>query len=152
MAFNTIKLKKYVDVIIEREAHAAITPGMIVELNSDDEVLKHDTAGSTVAPCMVALEDELQGNGIDTDYDAGDPVQVWILHPGEVFYGILADNCNIAIGDYLESNGDGTLREWTPLNSEAAGHEHSCVGIALEAVDTTGSPAATTSRIKVMRI
>jgi hypothetical protein len=150
MAFNTIKLKKYLDVIIERVAAEEITPGHLIELTSSNTVKKHATAGSTVAPKMFALEDELQGRGIDTVYDAADPVQCWIAQPGECVYAILADNCNIVIGDKLESKGDGTLREWTPLDSEAAGHEHSLVAIALEAVDTTGSPAATTSRIKVM--
>ena len=59
MAINTIKLKKYSDVIIEKEADATITPGMLLSLNSDDEVLAHAVAGGNVVPIMFALEDEL---------------------------------------------------------------------------------------------
>lgn len=149
MAYNTVKLTKYSDVVIERNANAGITPGHLVEMLSTNKVQKHATAGGSVKLIMFALEDELQGSGIDTDYTANNPVQIWIPGRGDVVYAILADNCDIAIGDGLESNGDGTLREWTPLNSEATGHENSLIAIAEEAVDTTGSPAATTSRIKV---
>jgi hypothetical protein len=147
---NTVKLKKYLDVNKEFVAGGTITPGMLLLLGSANTVIAHNVAGSTVAPRIFALEDELQGKGIADTYASGDPVQCWICVPGEEVYAILADNCNIVIGDKLESNGDGTLREWTPLNSEAAGHEHSLVGIALEAVDTTGSPAATTSRLRIL--
>lgn len=150
MAKNTIKLKKYADVNKEFAAGGTITPGMLISLGSANTVVAHAVAGGTVAPKMFALENELEGEGIDDNYASGDKVQCWITQPGEEVYAILADGENIVIGDKLESKGDGTLREWTPLNSEAAGHENSLVAIALEAVDTTGSPAATTSRIKIL--
>jgi hypothetical protein len=146
MASNTIKLKKYVDTVIERVANAAITPGHLIELMSTNKFRKHATAGSTVLPRMFALEDELQGNGIDTDFSANDQVQGWITHPGEEVYAILAANQTIVINDKLESAGDGTLRKWTPLDSEASGHEYSVVGVALEAVTTTAAVA----RIKIL--
>ena len=150
MAKNTVKLKKYLDVNKEFAAGGTITPGMLIALGSANTVAAHALAGGPVAPKMFALENELEGEGITDTYTSGDKVQCWITVAGEEVYAILADNENIVIGDKLESNGDGTLREWTPLNSEAVGHENSLVGIALEAVDTTGSPAATTSRIKIL--
>jgi hypothetical protein len=150
MAFNTIKLKKYLDIVVEYVANAAITPGMLIELMSSGKVRAHSGGGEAVAPKMFALEDELQGKSILDAYTSLDPVQVWVAVPGEVVYAILADGNDIDIGDHLESNGDGTLRKYIPGDSEATGHQASIVGVALEAVDTTGSPAATTSRIKVM--
>ena len=78
MAFNTIKLKKYSDVIEEMIADAAIYPGMVVEMDSAAKVKVHATAGGNVVPVMVALEDELQGKGIDDAYATNDKVQVWI--------------------------------------------------------------------------
>ena len=38
---NTIKLKKYQDIINEYEAEAAITPGMLIELTSSNTVQAH---------------------------------------------------------------------------------------------------------------
>ena len=148
MAKNTIKLKKYSDVIEEFVANAAITPGHLVELMSTGKVKKHATAGGNVAPIMFALEDSMQGYGIDDDYDALDPAQIWLPHPGDEVYAILADDNDVAIGDLLESAGDGTLRKHG-VDSTGAYYLRAIVAVAIEAVDTTGSPAATTSRIKV---
>ena len=110
MAYQTIKLKKHADVIEEFEAHATIIPGMLVALNSDNEVLAHATAGGNVIPVMFALEDELQGKGIDDDYAAGDMVQVWIPGRGDQVNALLRDEQTITIGQFLESDGDGRVQ------------------------------------------
>lgn len=151
MAKQTIKLKKYLDVIIEQFAAAGITPGHILELTSTDKYCrKHSGGGEAVAPVLVALEDELQGGSIDDAYTQDQPVQVWVGVSGEVFLGILATDQDVNRGDHLESNGDGTLRKYTPADSEATGHQSSIVGVALESVDTTGSLEGRVSRIRVM--
>lgn len=129
MSYNTIKVKKYSDVIEEFEAGGTIYPGMLVELNSDLEVIAHDSAGAR-ALTMVALENELEGQDIDTAYAEGDPVQVWIPYRGDNAYMVLADGQNIAIGDMLESAGNGYLRK---LNTGYV------IGVALEALDLSGS-------------
>lgn len=141
MAKNTIKLKKYLDVIIEKVAAGTITPGMLVELTSADKVQAHSTQAGDAIPIMFALEDELQGKTIDDNYSATNPVQVWVAQSGECVYAILADSQDVEIGEFLESKGDGTLQ---------AHSSGVIVAVALEAVDTTGSPASVTSRIKVM--
>ena len=110
MSNNTIKLKKYLDVIIEKNANAAITPGMLIESMSSDKVRAHATSEGNAVP-IFALEDELQGNGIDDAYAADDPVQCWIAQRGEEVYAILADGEDVAIGDWLASNGDGYLKK-----------------------------------------
>lgn len=165
MAYNTIKLKKYNDIIIEKDAEAAITPGMILELTSSDTVQAHSSAGQNVSPPLVALENELEGEDIDTNYAADDKVQVWIACRGEVAYLILADGENVSIGDEVESNGAGYLQKHTAdvesFESAEAGsitvYPNQIVGIALEALDLSGSSGEESSgtlgynkRIKIM--
>lgn len=148
MAYNTIKLKKYLDIIEEYKAHEAITPGELLELNSDKEVLPHATAGGNVL-AMFALEDELQGKDIDDDYVTGDQVQVWITVRGEEVYAILKDGENVSIGDFLESAGDGLLQKHTKDIVEGGSSAESLedttiytnqiVAIALQALDLSTS-------------
>jgi hypothetical protein len=133
MAKNTIKLKKYVDIINEFPAGGAITPGHIVVLASTGKV----AVGAAKMP-LVALEDELQGRDIDTAFAADEPVQVWTPVRGEEAYCILAASQTIAKGANLEATSAGTLQ------ALASG---TLLCIALEAV-TTGSGA--TARIKVV--
>lgn len=165
MAKNTIKLKKYLDIIEERTAAASITPGMMVELTSVDKVQAHSTAGGNANPPMFALEDELQGNGIDDAYSSADKVQVWITNRGEQVYAILADGENVSIGDALESNGAGYLQKhvadsesWESADPGAITvYPNQIVAIALEALDLSGSSGEESSaalgynkRIEVM--
>lgn len=146
MAYNTIKLKKYLDIIDEREAESAITPGMLVELTSTGTVQPHSTAEGDAIPAF-ALEDELQGNDIDDAYSAGDQVQIWVPQRGEEVYAILANGYDVDIGDWLASNGNGYLREHTTEAESWGVSEAGAVTVyplqivaqALEAVDTSGS-------------
>lgn len=135
---NTIKLKKYSDVIEELVAAEAITPGMLVEIDSNGEVRPHQAGGENALP-MFALEDELQGNGINDEYSADDPVQVWIPYRGDQVNAILADEENVAIGDFLESNGDGYLRKHEAGTADVVEYPLAIVGVALEALDLSGS-------------
>jgi len=163
MAYNTIKIKKYSDHIEEFAAAAAITPGMLIELTSSETVQAHSVSGGNVTPVMIALEDELQGNGISDAYVAGDRVQCWIPYPGDMFYGLLEDGQKVVIGDKLESNGAGYLQKhapesWESADAQAANTIYSkpIVGIALEAQDLStlegseSSLAENSQRIKVM--
>jgi len=144
MAYNTIKLKKYLDIINEYTATAvAITPGMVIELTSGGTVQAHSTAGGNLLH-MFALEDELQGNGIDDNYAASTKIQCWVPVRGEEVYAILADGETVVIGDFLESNGAGFLQKHDPdeydTDDSIGGiNTNQIVGIALEAVDLSGS-------------
>lgn len=155
MAYNTIKVKKYLDIIEEFTANAEIFPGMLVEEMSTGKLRAHATSQGNVLP-MFALEDELQGNDIDDAYAADDKVQVWIPNRGEQVYAILADGQNVAIGDFLESNGVGYLQKHVPdVESWESGSKqepHSItnysnviVGTALEALDLSDSSGAESS-------
>jgi len=149
MAKNTIKLKKYSDVIEEYEAAAAITPGMLIELTSAGKVQKHSSAGQ-FAEKMFALENELEGDGIDDDYAAGDQVQCWIAGRGDQVYAFLADGENVSTGDILESHGDGYLQKADAESAGSATYPDSVVGVALEDLDMSGSSGEDPSdRIKI---
>ena len=153
MAYNTIKVKKYLDIVEEYVSTAvAITPGHMVELTSAGLVQKHATAGGNVLP-MFALEDELQGNGVDTAYAVSVPIQVWVPVRGEIVYAILADGASVAVGDFLESAGSGTLQKHTAdvesWNSDSYNQgrtitnlSNQIVGVALTTLDLTGSSDA----------
>jgi len=149
MAKHTIKLKKYVDIINEYVANAAITPGHLVELMSTNKVRKHSTAGG-IAARMFALEDELQGNAITDDYAAAAPVQVWCCVPGEEVYAFLKNGENVVIGDFLESAGNGELQKHVADSGAGANVGLQIVAQALEAVDMSDSSGADPSgRIEV---
>ena len=150
MAKNTIKVKNYSDVFEELVAAAAITPGMLVEINSNGKVQAHSTAGGNAAP-MFAIEVELQGNGISDDFAAVDRVQVWSPGRGDMVYAMLADGENVSIGDYLESDGNGKLQAHSPA-SEGVEYPLGPVAIAREAVDMSGSSAADPSGRIIVQI
>ncbi len=145
---RTIVLKDYTNILEEYEIAEALYPGHLLEFKSDGTVQKHSTAGGNVAPVMVPIEDALQGKTISDAYADGDMARVWVPRAGDEAYLILADNQDVGIGDLLESNGDGTLRKYA-ADSTGVYYSRNLVCVALEAVDTTGSPAATTSRISV---
>lgn len=140
MAKETIKLKKYVDIIEQYDAESAITPGHLIELTSSDTVQPHSTAGGNNMH-MFALEDEMQGNEIDDAYAADDPVQCWVAVTGSIVNCILADGENVAIGAFLESAGDGTLQEHT-VDSTGFYYPNQIVGQAVDAVDMSHSSTA----------
>lgn len=146
MAYETIKLKKYSDVIEEYEAHATIIPGMLLSLNSDNEVLAHGTSTGN-AEKIFALEDELQGKGIDDDYTAGDKVQCWIAGRGDQVNALLKDEETIVIGDFLESDGEGRLKKYTADIPDSSFYIYplQIVGVALEAVDLSTLPEGSES-------
>jgi hypothetical protein len=146
--YNTIKIKKWADIVEEYVAAAAITPGNLIELASTGKVQKHSGAGQSALP-MFALEDEMQGNGIDDDYAADAQVQCWIPGRGDVAFAILADDESVSIGDFLQSNGAGLLKKYTADPDSSAesvtDYNSQIVGIALEAIDISDSSAAESS-------
>jgi hypothetical protein len=137
---NTIKIKKYSDHIEEFVANAPILPGMLVELMSTGKVRKAAAESSThnVIP-MFALEDELQGKGVEDLYATGDPVQVWIPYRGDFVLALLETTHAVVIGDFLVSHGDGRLRKLIGADESIEGPPMKVVAIAMEAMDRSGA-------------
>ena len=145
--FNTIKIKKYSDVIEEFVANAELFPGMLIELMSTGKVRKHATDDGNVLP-MFALEDEMQGGSIQDAYAAGDQVQCWIPYRGEIVYAILEDGQNVAIGDELTSSGNGLLKKYVPSDdSTFRQHPLQIVGWAAEAMNLASSSGGDTDGV-----
>lgn len=129
----------------ELNAASVITPGNLVERASSTTCQNHSTSGGNAAR-MFALEDELQGKEISEDYASAARVLLGIFKPGDEVYAHIANGQTIAVGDFLESNGDGTLKKHTAQTLEdsnpGTNYTHGIVGIALEAIDLSGSSGA----------
>jgi len=118
-------------IYCENLADAALSPGHILEVNSDNEVLKHSTSGG-IAQVRVAVEDALQGKTVATAYAAAALVPNHIQRSGTKFQAMLAALQDVAIGDPLMSDGDGCLIAHTGTNIVLAWAEE-----ALDLSDTT---------------
>jgi hypothetical protein len=114
----------------ENYAGATITPGMLIKMNSLNKMVPHSTAGG-YAEKAFAIEDALQGLTIGDNYTNGTLTRYIIGGAGDVVYAILADGENVVAGDYIASNGDGYVKKVASTNVP--------VGIALEAIDASGS-------------
>jgi hypothetical protein len=123
----------------ERVATAvAITPGELLEIdNGTDNVQAHSTAAAN-AQRMFAVENEVVGKGIDDDYAASDNVLYEVLYPGSEVYALLpASAAAIVRGDFLESNGDGTLRKVAASAATSEAQRQGVIAVALEDVDNS---------------
>jgi hypothetical protein len=143
MAKNTIKFNSYSNIQEEYTATAvAIYPGYLLELASATTVQAHSTAGGPVMP-MVALEDELQGNDLNTVYAVSTIINCWIPTRGDKGYLVLADGENVSVGDFLESGGNGTVKKYT-VDSETSAdtatfYDHQIVAEVITAKDLSAS-------------
>lgn len=94
-------------------AGSTIVPGDLVEVTSGDEVQEHSTAQGA-AQNAYALTDLPVAGTIDDTYAVGATVRYGIAHSGQEINGRVAVGAPaIAIGDALESAGDGTLQAFT---------------------------------------
>jgi len=93
----------------EARAGGAIRPGDLIDQASTGKMLKHPTAGGWAEKAF-ALEDALQGNGIDDNYATDDLVSFTICKPGDIVYAWLSGGETVTLDDFLTSNGDGALK------------------------------------------
>ena len=139
MSNNTIILKGC-GIRKERTANASITPGHLVEVMSTGKLRVHATAGGH-AQKEFAVENDLIGDGISTAYAAAAQVQYEVMERGAEVYALIANGQTIAIGDPLESAGNGELRKYTH-DSAGLDTTNNIVAYALAAVDMSDSSAA----------
>jgi len=142
MASNQIQLKGDFRHEEHDAGEAGIYPGMLLELNSSGNVIKHPTAGGRHQK-MFANLDPLQGRTKATVYTNGDPVMIILPVSGSVVNALIRDGQDIAIGDELVSNGDGCLAKALDMNSYDELQE--VVGYAMEAIDLSGSSGTNTT-------
>ena len=110
---NTVLLQaRGQPLVVERQSNEAstkITPGMLLEVDSNGKYVRHNTA--VAATGRVFAGDPINfASSIDTDYENGEDVPGIYLRGGDMVYSWLkAGEGARAIGDLLYSNGDGTL-------------------------------------------
>ncbi len=121
----------------------AIIPGHLVTPVSAGTLSKNSSA-SAYAPKAFADIEDFSGGSLDVAYSNGETVAYGVCRAGDEINAILEDGHTVAVGDLLESAGDGTLQPQTAFSAGAndAGY---VIGMALEAVVTSGS----TARIKI---
>ena len=111
---------------------AGIYPGMLLKLNSSNQVILHTTSGGALGDeVIVAIEDYMQGKTVDDVYTISNKVQVAVVSKGDEVNLLIKDGEDIIIGDKIMSNGDGLL-------IEAAGATV-VVGVATGVNDLSGS-------------
>lgn len=125
---------------------AGIIPGMLIETFNEGGATKwrpHSSA-TIVGSVAVALEDLMMGKGVDDAYGDGDLIPAAILRHGSTFWGLLPSGQDIDNQDYLQSNGDGYLKEATANTADA--------GVArFKAHDQLGAiTVATRCRVEVL--
>lgn len=109
-ARNTIVLvgeleRKYEE---RRAGEAGIKPGMLLQFNASDEVIKHATAGAGLgAQVIVATENDFLGRTIDDAYADEELVHCHVAQPGDVLNLVVATGQTITPAVYGTSNGDG---------------------------------------------
>ncbi len=138
----------------ELTAVSTIYPGALVEITSAGKVQHHSNVAQNAA-IKFALEDNLQGEGLDDTYAADDVVQVWTPQRGDMVFAVLNDGEDISIGDFLESAGNGFLQKHVADIAEGGSsaesvsdttiYAHAIVGIAREALNLSGSSGAESS-------
>ena len=140
--YTSVTIKSDVEVQEAKATAVAITPGHLIERTSGDLVQKHGTAGGNAVPTF-AIEDEWQGEEVTHAYDASGRIFFKFFRPGDRCVGRLANGQNVAIGEKLVSNGDGTLKKYTAAASAAVIVEpEEIVAVAREAVDLSSSDTA----------
>lgn len=146
MAVKTILLKPDLGSISgrgEKEAVTAITPGHILEFDvaNANKVRPLQTAALN-HPFIVAIENSLFGEDIDTAYSIADMVQYAVLQSGHEAYCWLSDGESVVVGDQLEyGTTDGELVKRSSGIS---------VATALETVDLSASANTAKGRLQVM--
>lgn len=144
---NTIRLQingaDRPDYWDKQAATATIKPGMLIELASATMVTPVATADK-INTRMVAMESAAAPDpaqrAIDQAYASGDNVRYFYAAPGDLVYMWLTPAQTAVIGSVLASSAAAG-----ELSVEATNVGHNVVGIAEEAVTTTGAAA----RIKV---
>lgn len=127
-----------------------VTPGHLLDYETDGTIKVHGGAGLN-ATKMFAIENAMMGKGITDTYAAGDNCLFGIFQNGSEVYALLpASAAAIVKGNYLESNGDGTLRKAATDTATDDTQRTAVVARALEAVDNSGGGTVVRIRVEIV--
>lgn len=106
-------------VIHEAEADAALTPGELVEFNTDEELGPHDGANGAIQVPMIVVEnpyaDVQTVQAIDHDYAAGESAFYVVPQSGDIVYAFIKASETLVKGiSFLASDGAGALQVIVP--------------------------------------
>lgn len=144
---NTIHLGGETTQVGDIPAGVAIVPGMLIERYLNTTAMYRPCTITTAlgVAAIFALNQSMMNKGVGLpsgvaadNYAVGDLVEAAIGHKGSTFWALVADSAPaIAIGDKLESAGNGTLRKFTTGTP---------IAVALEALTNT---SGANSRLKI---
>lgn len=149
---HKIVLSDHDFVQLERiAANVAITPGMLLEVNSSDQFALHSTSGGNME-ALFAIEnpydDDLTVAAIDSAYGTADTVRAIKGQSGDVVYGWLTVGGSVNTGDYLISAGSlGAFAIYTGGTALAPARVR-CR--AAETVDNSAGGAAVRLKVEVI--
>lgn len=136
---NTIHLSGSAEEIGDLAAGVKICPGMLVERYNPSGTIvrcRPQTTASVQAAAIFAVEQSELNQGVNDAYAIGDLVRAKHINPSGTVWALIASGQNIAAGQKLESNGDGSLKAYATVGA--------ALGYALEAINnTTGSAGPT---------
>ena len=136
------------------KASTTILPGHLLDYETDGKIKLHGGAGLN-ASRMFAIENAMMGLGITDAYVSTTTVLQNILfgvfHNGSEVYALVpAGAAAIAIGDWLESVGDGTLRLSVSDTAVNDTQREGSVARALEAVNNSGGGTPVRIRVEIV--
>jgi hypothetical protein len=130
------------DTYKEGYASGSVYPGMLLEQTSSVDTFKAHSKDSGAGERLFADINFLYGKDKDDAYSSGDRLYIVSARRGDVVNARVTDGQDIAIGDYLCSNGDGNLKKLTPSSSGLVTEEGYLIGTAQEAINTESSSGA----------
>ena len=128
----------------EYEAILALSPGMLLEIDTAGKVKPHATASGPHLK-LFAKEDTLQGRIRATAYAVADKVMCHYGVSGDSLDLILKDGEVIVIGDAMTSNADGKLKKY--VAPAAAADDFHIIGYAEEALSPVGADGFISTRL-----
>ncbi len=131
----------------EHKANSAlIYPGMLIDIDANDEVAPHAVVGGKNL-ALFAAEDALQGKNAETIYEDDSIVTCYQFPQGSEVYALIADEQDLEIGDPVMSNGAGLLIAVADASGADADY---IIAYMMETADLTGSDTEDTRfRVRV---
>jgi len=93
---------------VEYNVNAAqtIVPGELAALQTNGTV-QRAAASTSPTPLLIAREEDYVGGAIDTAYPAGERCPLWVMKPGDEFYGFVT--AAVTVGALLEAGAAGAF-------------------------------------------
>ena len=126
----------------EFKAGGVITPGQLLEVNSSDAVVRHNSAGASQYGLFASIDTSLGSRDIDVNYASGEQVQCVWARRGMIINTLLKDGENISLGEFVESSGAGDMQAHLPDISNVTVFTSNIVGIGRQALDLSDSSGA----------